>query len=129
MFASPPASTGRASTWRARPPWSAGGLHEAARAGRVDAPPDAVAVLIRPWGSPVPRCAARPRLGGPAPQPPAELLSEGAPWDDLSGQEAVIDYSAPTFVHTVFFAQGLDRARSVCRLVRGRGEPHRSDLI
>jgi V8-like Glu-specific endopeptidase len=101
----------------ARVVWSAV-FGEAARAGRVYALLDAVG------GSyPALRVAldevrgAAPGSAGPAPQPPAELLARAAPWDDLPGPEAVIDETSPTFVDIVFFAQGLDRARSVCRLV------------
>ena len=90
---------------------------EAARVGRVDALLDAVGESYQAGLALAEVRGTAPGSAGPAPQPPAELLSQGAPWDDLSGQEAVIDESAPTFVDVVFFAQGLDRARSVCRLV------------
>ena len=93
-------------------------FNEAARVGRVDALLDAVGESYQALGLALAEVrGTAPGSAGPAPQPPAELLSQGAPWDDLSGQEAVIDESAPTFVDVVFFAQGLDRARSVCRLV------------
>jgi V8-like Glu-specific endopeptidase len=97
--------------------WS-GVFEEAARAGRVDLLLDAVGGFYPSLGLALNEVrGTSPGSSGPASEPPAELLVQEDPWDDLPGMEAVIDESAPTFVDIVFFAQGLDRARSVCRLV------------
>ena len=90
----------------------------AAREGKVDALLDEVSRTYPGLGRALDEVrGAAPGSAGPAPQIPDKLLAQEEPWDDVTGQEAVIDESAPAFVDVVFFAQGLDRARSVCRLV------------
>jgi V8-like Glu-specific endopeptidase len=91
---------------------------EATREGKVDALLDAVGRSRPAVRRALDEVRGRaPGSEAPAPPIPAKILARKAPWHDMPDPEAVIDESAPTFVDVVFFAQGLDRARSVCRLV------------
>jgi V8-like Glu-specific endopeptidase len=91
---------------------------EAALEGKVDALLDAVGTSRPAVRRALEEVRGRaPGSEAPAPPIPARILAREAPWYDVPGPEAVIDESAPTLVDVVFFAQGLDRARSVCRLV------------